>query len=222
MFRVKICGLTNVEDAQEAVAAGADAIGLNFYPSSKRYVAPDVARQIAAALPPGVVRVGVFVNTSIEGIRDIIEAEGVQLDAIQLHGDEPPEFVRDLAAAMPTPVIRAFRLSPDGAETLISYVEQCSRWGCTPGMVLVDAYDPARYGGTGQTADWAAVGSLPRESLPPLVLAGGLTPENVARAIAVAQPAAVDVAGGVESSPGRKNARWVRAFVNAARTALEE
>jgi len=220
MFRVKICGITNIADAKMAAEAGADAIGLNFYPPSKRFVGPSVARQIAAAVPPEVVTVGVFVNSPIENIRRIVDAEGVRLDLIQLHGDEPPEFLLELARMLSIPVLRAFRLGPEGGQFLVRYLHECSRLGCGPRMILVDAYCSGSYGGTGQRADWVAVQNLAREGLPPVVLAGGLTPENVAEAIGAARPAAVDVAGGVESSPGHKDPRLVRAFVEAARRAL--
>lgn len=221
VFRIKVCGITNVEDACEAAAAGAEAIGLNFYAQSKRYVAPALARRIAAAAPPEVVVVGVFVNAPIEGIREVVEVDDVRLDLIQLHGDEPPEFVVELTRRLSLPVMRAFAFGRDGPRSVGRYVGQCSRNGCPPRMILVDADCPGSYGGTGKTADWAAVGDMPREGLPPLILAGGLTPENVGEAIARARPAGVDVAGGVESSPGRKDAGLVRAFIEAARGALE-
>lgn len=220
MFRIKICGLTNIEDAQQAADAGADAIGLNFYPASKRYVTPATALRIAQAVPPEIVRVGVFVNTPIEGIREVVENGGVGLDMIQLHGDETPDFLLGLSRILSLPVIRAFRLTADGTGSMGRYLEQCGHLGCTPRMILIDADQPGSYGGTGQTADWTAVGNLPQKGLPPVVLAGGLTPDNVADAIATARPAAVDVAGGVESGPGRKDAAMVRAFIRAAQSAL--
>jgi len=222
MFQVKICGLTNVEDAQAAAVAGADAIGLNFCSQSSRCIDPSVARHICQTLPPGVLRVGVFVNVSAAIIHELVEVADIRIDLIQLHGDEPPEFLAELGRAVSIPVMRAFRLGPEGGRSILEYLESCDRLGCLPRMILIDAYEPGRYGGTGRAADWAAVRELPRESLPPIVLAGGLTPENVAQAIKTARPAAVDVAGGVEASPGRKDARLVRAFAAAARAAWED
>ncbi len=220
MFRIKICGITTVDDAQMVAAAGADAIGLNCYPPSKRYVPPDLAGQIALALPAEVVRVGVFVGASADAIRETIDRMG--LDMIQLHGDESPEFVGRLNRCVPAPVIRAFRLGPDGVVPINKYLQQCAELACRVRMILIDAYEPGSYGGTGRTFDWTAVRSLSRAGRIPLVLAGGLTPDNVAEAIRAGRPAAVDVASGVESSPGRKDERLVRAFVEAAQAAFRQ
>lgn len=218
MFRIKVCGITSVDDGRMAAEAGAEAVGLNFHAQSKRYVTPELARRIAAALPPEVVRVGVFVNAQADAIRRLVDTAA--LNMIQLHGDEPPELVLELARTLSTPVIRAFRLAPGGVKPIGGYVQRCHEAGCPLRMILIDAYQQGCYGGTGKTVDWTAVRSLTREGLPPLVLAGGLTPENVAQAIETARPVAVDTAGGVESSPGRKDARRVRAFVEAAQAAL--
>jgi phosphoribosylanthranilate isomerase len=219
MFRIKICGVTSVEDARMIAEAGADAIGLNFYPGSKRYVTPETAKRVAASLPPEVLRVGVFVNAPTEDIRQ--KAADVGLDLVQLHGDEPPEFVQTLVRAVALPVLRAFRLGPQGARPIINYLQECAQRACQLEMILVEGEEPGSYGGTGKTFDWKAVRSLSELGLTPVVLAGGLTPENVAEAIETARPAAVDVATGVESSPGRKDARLVRAFIQVARSALE-
>ncbi|MBN1588834.1 MAG: phosphoribosylanthranilate isomerase [Pirellulales bacterium] len=218
MFRIKVCGITSVDDGRMAAEAGAEAVGLNFYARSKRHVTPKLAQQIAAAMPPEVVRVGVFVNEKVDTIRQLVDTVG--LDMIQLHGDEPARFVTELAAGCSMPVIRAFRLGPDGAPPIVAYVQRCLAADCPIRMILIDAYSQGDYGGTGKKADWLAVRELPREGLPPLILAGGLTPENVALAIETTRPAAVDTAGGVESTPGRKDPRRVRAFVEAARAAL--
>jgi phosphoribosylanthranilate isomerase len=221
MFRVKICGVTSPADARLACEAGADAIGINFYSSSPRYCAPEVARQIAASIPPGVRRVGVFVNASADEIRKL--AAEVPLDLVQLHGDEPPEFARSLR---PLPFIKAFGVESD-LQPVATYLAECHRGNAMPRMLLVDAVRKGppggaeQFGGTGQTIDW----ELLREQRPllggvPLVLAGGLKPDNVALAIATVRPWAVDVASGVESAPGKKAAELVRQFVAAAKLAL--
>jgi phosphoribosylanthranilate isomerase len=212
-FRVKICGITRPEDASMAAGAGADAIGLNFYPGSPRCVTLEQAQAIAAAMPAGVARVGVFVNADLAEMRRI--ADSVPLDYVQLHGDEPPQAI----AALDVPVIRAFRCGSAGLMPVGLYLEACRQAGRLPAAVLIDAYAPGAFGGTGQTLDWPAL-AAGREHLAglPLILAGGLTAENVAAAIAAARPDGVDTASGVESSPGVKDAARVRAFVAAATT----
>jgi phosphoribosylanthranilate isomerase len=216
MFRVKICGITNVADAQAAVEAGADALGLNFYPRSPRFLAPEKAAEIVAAVGRRAVKVGVFVNADAREICETFDRLG--LDLIQLHGDEPPEMLPELGER---PVVRAVRLGPEGLRPVEEYLARCRALGVVPQAVLVDALVEGLYGGSGKTADWAALGRYPTGgTLPPLVLAGGLTPENVAEAIRAVRPAAVDTASGVESSPGRKDPARVAAFVRAAREAL--
>jgi len=221
MFRVKICGITNVDDALAVARAGADAVGLNFYPKSKRCVDAETAGRIVASLPREIVKVGLFVNANVEDVARRFDELG--LDLIQLHGDEPPGYLAQLGGR---PVIRAFRLGPDGLDPLGRYLADCRQLGCTPRLVLIDALVPGQYGGTGQLADWQLLATY-REGpgtgpTPPLVLAGGLTPGNVTEAIATVRPAAVDTASGVESSPGRKDRAAVEAFVRAARTAFGE
>jgi len=218
MFRVKICGVTNLQDAVLAAAAGAEAIGLNFYPKSPRFVTADLARQIVDALPEGVVKVGLFVNAGREEVCRQFDELG--LDLVQLHGDEPPEF---LARLGDRPVIRAFRVGDDGLAPMIRYLAECRRLGSMPRLVLADARVKGLYGGSGEVADWEALKRYPADgSLPPLVLAGGLTPENVGEAVRAVDPAAVDTASGVESSPGRKDPALVRRFVAAALEALAD
>lgn len=216
MFRVKICGITNVADARAVVQAGADAVGLNFYPKSPRYVAPDRARHIAARLPAGVVKVGLFVNADAAEVCETFDRLG--LDLIQLHGDEPPEFLDSLR---PRPVMRAFRLGPAGLPPVLEYLDRCRQLGCSPQLTLLDAHIPGQFGGTGMTADWTVAKGYPADpEHPPLVLAGGLTPQNVAQAIRAVRPTAVDTASGVELSPGRKDPAAVVDFVEAARQAF--
>ena len=217
MFRIKICGLTHVVDALAAARAGADAIGLNFYPQSPRCVQLDQARQIVDALPAEIVKVGLFVNGSAADVCRTSDQLG--LDLIQLHGDEPPTFLTELGDQ---PVMRAFRLGEAGLESMGRYLGDCRRLGCMPKLVLVDAHVEGAYGGTGQVANWQALKQYPLDaSVPPLVLAGGLTPDNVAEAIRTVHPAAVDTASGVEAVPGRKSDVLIRKFVAAAAEAFE-
>jgi len=213
MFQIKICGITRTADALAACEAGADAIGLNFYDRSSRYVARDVARSIAREIGNRVLKVGVFVNATHDEIA--VACDEVGLDAVQLHGDERPQLVRMLA---PRPVIKAFRLGPEGLAPIGRWFDDCLHAGAAPRMVLLDAYQPGEYGGTGQTADWRIAGTFGRTpGMPPWALAGGLTPANVSLAISEARPGAVDTAGGVEISPGIKDPRKIFEFVAAAR-----
>jgi phosphoribosylanthranilate isomerase len=198
-------------------AAGADAIGLNFYPSSPRYVAPSDAFTIARTLPANVAKVGVFVNSGAEQIARIVDEVG--LDCVQLHGDEPPEILQQLH---PLPVIRAFRLSHRDCDQVVRYVDRCQELACWPQAILIDAFRPGQYGGTGATLDWTRLDAVTTiRGRIPVVLAGGLTADNVAQAITVARPDAVDTASGVEQSPGKKDPSLVRRFVAAARRALQ-
>ena len=216
MFRIKICGITRVEDARAAADAGADAIGLNFYPRSKRHVSREAAGRIVAALPAGVAKVGVFVNASAEEVRET--ASQLRLDWVQLHGDEPPEFLAELAGL---PTIRALRCDASGLEWIEQHLARCTHLGCLPEGVLIDALAPGEYGGTGRRAPWEL---LTGERLwlggRPLILAGGLVPENVETAIRTVHPAAVDTAGGVERVPGVKDHDRLQSFVEAARRAF--
>jgi phosphoribosylanthranilate isomerase len=215
-WRIKICGVTSPEDAQAIVAAGADAMGLNFFEGSKRYVDPDEAVQIARGLPKDFQVVGVFVNASASQIRAI--AGRVPLDVVQLHGDEPPEIVSQLADMT---VARAFRCGEEGLNSVVEYLDRARSLGGLPQFILLDALDPQQYGGTGRTLDWNRLETeVPRLGGVSWVLAGGLTPENVGRAIRQLQPSGVDTASGVESAPGRKDPDRVRAFVDAAREAF--
>ncbi len=216
MFRIKICGITRVEDALAAAEAGADAIGLNFFAQSPRYIDLATARTIVQSVPPRTAKVGVFVNESSQRIIQIVDQ--LALDFVQLHGDEPPD---QLAALAPRQVIRAFRMSGD-YEPLLTYLRTCHELGCPPTAVLIDAYKLGIYGGTGKTANWGKVHEFQQHAgNVPVVLSGGLSPENVAEAIERARPAAVDVASGVEVAPGRKDAARIGRFVDAARRAWQ-
>jgi phosphoribosylanthranilate isomerase len=201
---VKICGLTSVEEACLAADAGAAAIGLVFWERSPRAVSVDTAQRIAAALPAFVARVGVFVNASCEEMACVADAVG--LDVLQLHGDEQPQDVRGLRRR----VVRAVRVGGTfSVESVLPFVE--NGWS-----VLLDSGNATEPGGTGRAFDWSVARAV-RERLPQLILAGGLTPENVGAAIRAVSPWAVDVSSGVEDSPGRKNADKVRAFIAAVR-----
>jgi phosphoribosylanthranilate isomerase len=218
LFRIKICGITRVDDALAAADAGADAIGLNFYSGSRRYIDVEAAQAIVAALPAGVAKVGVFVNAPIDEIRPIVETLG--LDFVQLHGDEPPEFCAELGGLN---FIRAFRLGNAGWQSLIDDLAGCRSLRALPCAILVDGCQAGTYGGTGQAADWDLASRYHQLSLDlPLILAGGLNASNLAHAVSVVKPFGVDTASGVEASPGRKNPQQIGAFVAAARRALND
>ncbi len=198
-MRVKVCGITDPADAVLAAELGASAIGLVFWPSSPRCVSIDRARQIVAALPPFVSTVGVFVD-QIEEARAI--AGDVRLSAVQFHGDEQPDGYQDFQV----PVIKAVAVrngsSADPSAAIPANV-----------TVLLDAHDPVRRGGTGQVIDWTVAAAIARRR--PVVLSGGLHPENVAEAVRAVRPWAVDVSSGVESTPGKKDPARLRAFFAA-------
>jgi len=204
MTRVKVCGITNVEDALAALDAGADMLGFNFYARSPRYVTPAEARKIIERLPEGVSCVGVFVNESAPAEVERIAREA-GLGAVQLHGDETPEYcqsLRDLTT------IKALRV---GAEY---NVESAAAYDTD--AILLDAYVAGERGGTGHTFDWA-LATLTRERVRRLFLAGGLNPDNVAAALAAVRPYAVDVCSGVETAPGRKSLPLMRRFVESVK-----
>jgi len=216
LFRVKICGVTSVQDALDAVQAGADAVGLNFYEGSPRFLEESRAREIAAVLPDGVKAVGVFVNPELAQLE---AAVALGLNAVQLHGDEAPAL---LAHFRDLPVIKALRLGPDGLTPVQRFLEQTAALGCRPEMVLLDAFHASALGGTGTTADWGVAAQYAALQGPPLVLAGGLRADNVAAAIQAVRPEAVDTASGVESTTARKDAEKMTAFVQAAHEAFRQ
>jgi phosphoribosylanthranilate isomerase len=202
-IRVKICGITNLPDAQVAVEAGADALGFNFYEKSPRYVSPATAAEMSSSLPPFTLRVGVFVNPVEELVRRAIGECGLNL--LQFHGDEPPEFCTQFGLMS----MKAFRIRDAGSlKELPRY--RTDAW-------LLDAYASDTYGGTGEKFNWSLAVEA-QKSGKPFFLAGGLTPENVAEAIRQVQPFGVDVASGVESSPGRKDPGKVHSFITAAKS----
>jgi phosphoribosylanthranilate isomerase len=208
MTAVKICGITSLAGALAAVAAGADYLGFNFYLKSPRYIDPAACARITAVLKeehPQVKRVGVFVNMPADQVQAVLDA--CALDLAQLHGDETPA---DLALLSPR-AFKAFRGAPAG----LGEYARAAAPAC-----LVDASVRGAYGGTGRTADWPAAERLARRV--PLLLAGGLTPENVTEAVRAVRPYGVDTASGVESAPGVKDAARMRAFVDAVRAADRE
>lgn len=205
--RIKICGITNEDDARLAVDAGADALGFVFCAGSPRLVAPPLVAEITRHLPGRVLRVGVFRDAAPTTILHTVSA--CRLDAVQLHGDESPEFCDALA---PFPVWKAFRVrSRDVLQQLAAYRDMTAAW-------LLDGFVEGQAGGTGATFNWdLAVEAT--QLAHPIVLAGGLTPENVAEAIDLVAPNVVDVSSGVEASTGVKDHARIRAFVAAVRSA---
>lgn len=213
MFRIKICGLTDFENAIAVAHSGTDAIGLNFFPGSKRKVERSTAEKIANAVRGEVQIVGLFVNATLDEIAQTQQRVG--FDWIQLHGDESREFAKTIHQELGLPILAASR------GTLL-------RWGISgdhfqPQAVLMDAAVEGAFGGTGQQTDWALAATWRTQpQISRFVLAGGLTPENVSEAICMVQPSAVDVAGGVEISgkPGIKDMAKVEALVSAAQKAF--
>ena len=196
---VKICGITRVDDALAAAAAGAGALGFIFWPGSPRFIDPFRARKIVRALPPFITAVGVFVNQPLEYVNAV--ARLTRVGAVQLHGDETPAY----ASAVTTPVIKAIAM--DAASHA-----QIDTWPPAT-MLLLDVHDPVRRGGTGRTIDWTTAAAVAARRR--VLLAGGLTPDNVAEAIARVRPFGVDVSSGVEQAPGIKDHRRVRALFEA-------
>jgi len=203
MVRIKICGITNLEDALLAAELGADALGFIFYPQSPRKVAPETAREIIAQLPPFVASVGVFVDEAAAVVQDL--AAQVGLDWVQLHGQESADYCRSLGRR----VIKGFRIKDEKS------LMELEPYRDVVQAFLLDTYKKGQVGGTGESFDW----HLAREAKKygQIILAGGLTAENVAQAIATALPAAVDAASGTEAAPGRKDPAKLRAFFNAIR-----
>ncbi|MCK4622465.1 MAG: phosphoribosylanthranilate isomerase [Desulfuromonadales bacterium] len=201
--RVKICGITNLEDALQAVEAGADALGFVFYHRSPRFVTPREVQKIIAELPPFVTTVGLFVNEPLLRIRRTMAA--ARLDVVQLHGDESPED----CLIEPLRVIKALRIKNAAS------LEGAARYQVS--ALLLDAWSDEHYGGTGLSFDWQLVRRLTGKR--PLILAGGLTPENVVDAVRQIKPYAVDVSSGVEAAPGKKDHQKVAEFICRVRNA---
>jgi phosphoribosylanthranilate isomerase len=212
--RVKICGVTRPDDLTAAVEAGADAVGLNFHPSSPRHVTPEAAERLLHAIPPFVEPVGVFVRQTVADLTPLLERLG-RLHTIQMHGG-----AFETADPFPSRYVPAFQVR-DRADlgSITEYLDACRRAGWVPGAVLIDGYSPGLVGGTGQTAPWEILADF-RPGVP-VILAGGLTPENVAEAVRAVRPWAVDVASGVEKAPGKKDPDKVRRFIAEAREAAD-
>jgi phosphoribosylanthranilate isomerase len=206
MVRIKICGITNLEDALLAAELGADALGFIFYPQSPRYVAPETAREIIAQLPPFVAAVGVFVDEAAAVVEGLAVRAG--LDWVQLHGQESPDYCRNLGRK----VIKAFRIQDEDSLRLLGDYRGAAQ------ALLLDTYKKGQVGGTGEVFDWHLARKAKQYGA--LILAGGLNPGNVAMAIATALPAAVDAASGTEAAPGKKDPAKLRAFIKAVSSKL--
>jgi phosphoribosylanthranilate isomerase len=206
-LKIKICGITNRDDAHAAVAAGADALGFILYKASPRYVNPDVVRAIVKLLPPFILPVGVFVNEDLKVVRDVMDSCGLTL--AQLHGDETAAYCEQLGR----PMLKAIRLK--NVSSFLALAEYKGR-AQVRGFV-VDAFSKTAYGGTGQVADWTLATEAARTA--PVLLAGGLTPDNVRDAVIKVRPYGVDVSSGVEISPGKKDPVKVKAFIQAVKLA---
>lgn len=202
MTKVKICGITSLEDALVAVEAGADALGFVFYEKSPRYQDPESAARIIAGLPPFVQVVGLFVNAGLDFVNRT--ADSCRLDIVQLHGEESPAYCQSVQRR----VMKAFRVR--GMESLAAMADY------RVAGYLLDAYSPNSYGGTGECFDWEC--AVLAKGCGPIILAGGLHPDNVATAVSRVAPYAVDVSSGVESSPGRKDPDKVRRFIQQAKS----
>lgn len=200
--RVKICGITRLEDAEAAITAGASALGFVFYSKSPRAIAVEDARSIIKRLPPFVTTTALFVDPDVALVKEVIESTGV--DLLQFHGNEEPEFCE----AFGRPWIKALRVKPE-----LDLQAEYARYSGARG-VLLDAYRPGVPGGTGETFDWELI---PQNIAPKIILAGGLVPENVSEAIATVHPYAVDVSGGVEASKGIKDGDRIRRFMAAVK-----
>jgi phosphoribosylanthranilate isomerase len=208
--RVKICGITSVADASRVVELGAESVGLNFHPSSPRVIDTATAGRIVRCLPPFVEAVGVFVEVPVARVIERIEPLG-RIRTIQMHGKlgEPPD-------CFPYSFIPAFSVrSEEDLERIRAYVQSAREQERLPAAVLVDGHAPGLHGGTGRTAPWDLLAGF--DPGVPLILAGGLTPENVAEAVRRVRPYAVDVASGVESAPGKKDMEKVKQFIAEAR-----
>lgn len=204
-IRVKICGLTSVDDAVMACHAGADAIGLVFYPPSTRHVDIATAKAIVTMLPPFVQSVALFVNPQRQFVEQVLQQ--VAIDLLQFHGDESEQF----CASFSRPYIKAFAMRDD-----IQLEQNMKLYASAKGFLL-DAWHPRKPGGTGERFDWQR---FPQHADKPLILAGGLTVDNVQQGITQCQPYAVDVSGGVEQSPGKKSAEKVQLFIQQAKSLL--
>ncbi len=210
MTKVKICGITNLEDALLSVKLGADALGFNFYAKSPRYISPVKAREICAELPPNILKVGIFVNETLDKIAEISEL--VRLSAVQLHGDETPEFTRLLKERISVEIIKALRVSENFEPSDALRFEAAD-------AILLDAYSAREHGGTGETFNWKIAAEV-KKLVPKMYLAGGLSAENAARAIENIKPFAVDACSLLEAEKGRKDAAKLADFLLTAKSQI--
>jgi phosphoribosylanthranilate isomerase len=206
MTKVKICGITNAEDALLSAKFGADALGFNFYAKSPRYLAPEKAREIIDQLPPEILKVGVFVNESLEKIAEI--AAVAKLDALQLHGEETPEFARELKTKTGLEIIKAFRVDKNFNPLESLYFQYDA--------ILLDAYSASGHGGTGEKFDWW-IANATKKIFPKMYLAGGLAPQNIVDALNFIAPFGVDVCSGVEKTKGVKDGSQLGEFIKSVR-----
>ncbi len=218
---VKICGIQDRATATSIAALAPDAIGLNFYAGTVRHVDATTAAQVASSLPSEIEPVGLFVNDRAESMHDVCRT--CSLRTIQLHGNEPPETIRELADRDPAyRIIRAWNLGPEGLGPLGDYLNRLRDLKVWPVACLIDARVEGKHGGTGRTVDWELLGrEYDHGEWPPMILAGGLSPENVAAAIQTARPWGVDVSSGVESATGVKDFSLVEQFIQSAREAFQ-
>jgi phosphoribosylanthranilate isomerase len=213
---IKICGIRDVETAVQLARCNINAIGLNFYEGSPRAITCDVASEVVRRLPTAVTAIGVFVNHTARQIAEICGKCGIM--TVQLHGDEPVDLILELPRQLQ--VIRAFRVNEAGMKEVANYLAECRQRGANLWACLLDARVEGQYGGTGLAAPWHVIaGQWQYEQWPRLVLAGGLTPGNVGKAIQTVRPFGVDVAGGVERGLGCKDAALVRDFAQQASSA---
>jgi phosphoribosylanthranilate isomerase len=202
MVKVKICGITTLEDALHAGRAGADALGFVFYEASPRFISPAQAASIITALPPFIQSVGLFVNSEVEYVN--ATADFCRLDIVQLHGDEPPDYCEMIRRR----VIKAFRIRDiNSLDPIKNYMVA---------GILLDAFSPKAYGGTGLSFNWEIARRA--KDFGPVILAGGLTPDNIREAVETVAPYAVDVSSGVETAPGKKDPEKVSEFIRRARS----
>jgi len=212
--RIKICGITRLDDLHAAVDAGADALGFVFYAPSPRYLKPEAAAPLIAAMPPFVTSVGLFVNASLEELQAVIKLAPIQL--LQFHGDESAEECHRLASAVNRPFIRAFRVKPDtSAADLLECEAQYKTISPLFQGLLLDTFVDS-FGGSGKVFDWSLI---PKELAPRVVLSGGLSVQNATDAVVRVRPFAVDISSGVELSKGIKDVAKMRSFVHAVRLA---
>ena len=211
----KICGIQDVDTAAEVAALRPSAIGFVFYGKSPRSLSVEVAEEIVRQTPSAIESVGLFVNESPAGVLARCAKTGIA--TVQLHGDEPPSFLKELHDHSPKlRLIRAFRMGRTGLVPLEQYLQRCGELGVRPTACLVDALVEGTYGGTGQTVPWRQLADeYHRDEWPQLILAGGLNPDNVREAIEIVQPWGVDVSSGVESAVARKDVGLVKAFLEA-------